>query len=696
MHKFWFFLAAISSLSFIASSCNVREINNSSTYIKNYNFANEHLSEITINKVSKINSDYEAIMHAPLIEWKFTNKAKFDSINNNFYESSFKYLNFGLASSIILHLNNGEIKEYSKDNIVDFPSNSNSKFGIIQTYNDEQNNINSHDFFENLSKATKVEFILKKYYYVNYKNEKVNRLINASDYWNSLKKDFDNVNNLFDSYYINRPLKEDFTNNIVFNNSHNSPYFKDFLLNEIPNNLIFNPLPFENQENNIKTFLFSSYYILNSNELDKQVFFKNEFYPNYNFRFSENTLKKIIFKYNSFPIDNSIYNFKQSELFKQNLVSEIQYDTLNQSQKTDVDNNPLSYGITYQNSNSLSNNTNKIFLNKNLNDINKEKNNFLFLSLFYGNDYFKDLNKNFYNLNSLKFRNYLIEAINIFSFNYLNNNSTYFNSISPQNLVFKNSFRDIKISDLVDNVNVDYIFDKNKLIFLNKYELENNYQRNLIDNYEALKNPYLSVIKVNMTTLIDNFYNEFQINKNEKIVGTLPIFDEYSYSKKLLYDQISKIINSLDERLNIQFEFCKKNSKEYVYQYKDLTFQNNYFSFYLLNLLTDKNIDLKNVIDNLKEVNNIDFNNITIKPLIKIKEIYESSTNNLDFENKINNLTINEQFIFLKAIDYLLQIPLAINSISINMPKKVLVQIQFIKPLNDLGYTKFQDIETLI
>ncbi|WP_029512651.1 OppA family ABC transporter substrate-binding lipoprotein [Mycoplasmopsis iners] len=709
-------ISSLTTLPLIATACNIREASSSKTYIKEFNSANPITNNYLINKVKRVETDYEALLHSPLIRWEFNGKAKYDSLNKTFFKVSTKHLSFGLASRITLTLKDNSVYVYDSDEVDNFVLSANDRTGIKQIYSENERNINSQSFFNNLSKAKSISFSLKQAFYVHNNSERSGDFIAYSDYWRSLQNDWDNSQNLFANYAIKQPNITNFATGITFELLENSnTNLASFTLEEIPNNLIFNPMPFyESSENlRLEDIKFASPYLLAYNSFDKQIFHKNEDYPVVNFKISDYKLEEVILKYNPVPIDISTYQLQLVEAFKQNLISEADFNLLNSTQQNEINNNTVIYGLNYFSQNNSFTNGNKYLINLESLQTNNPKYNNAFKKAFFG-----DLINGEINQLNLNFRNLLSMLINPYALQKINNFDNYWNSLSPQNLVFdaidSYQYKSAKIAEFEDYINNLYFENTstNDLIFVNKYDFEKQYQANVLNLEKALQNPKIAVLKAKMKNILDQLYTIYSLDSSEILEWEIPVFEEESYQLKQLFDWITNIYRNLDSRLKPTFKFVEKNDNSYYLKYFEETFYNSSFSNYIFSLLSNKNIPLLTVLKvNMKQdANSILFDKTftSIQMLIdilsktthkNIKEITIEDITNYKNElvNILQSLKLQDQLSLIKAIDLIFSVQANTSAYSlINQYSKQIVQIQFEKPLNDVGYTQYQDINVLI
>ncbi|UUD35576.1 hypothetical protein NPA07_01735 [Mycoplasmopsis caviae] len=627
--------------SVVSISCNnIRQVNSKDNYIKKFNKPNTYKDNFILSKVKRIDNDYESLLTAPLIRWKNVGKSKYDYLNKHFYKTSARFLEFYLAKSITLTLNDESKKTFDDDNVSD-KVNSNlssttkndqlgAQNGVVQIYSQENNNINSTVFFEALKKATKVEFELKdNIYYSDYQGKKTKYKLEAQDFETSFNLEQNNAH--FKDLLDNYSLKDfSFSDNKLTFELNDETKLKDktknielFLTQEITNNLIFNPTPTEhynlnknNYGKNYQNICFIGYYILNKNSVDEQIFIKNNnsALDVFNENTKKNILNKITLKYNPIPSDEATFRLQSYNAFKQNLLSESNYDLFNKVQKDEIDNYSNLFGITFTLFKPSSDNTIKYFynLNPNASNIKELKFNEAFSKLFYNQKLGELLDKNnanrtFYAPHQIVFRNILNNSINQHSFILNFSHNTYWNSFSSQSMIYdskdKNSLSGDQNVNYLDDINriYDYDYDESNKEFRNgiidfkgKNGLINkSISKNKILNInEQLKSSNYDKYKEKMSQILDEFYNKNPEYKNQNIKFTLPIFSDKSTKIESIYERIVKLYNGLDSRLQIDYEYASRDSYAYFSSFQDFFSIDNSFSNYLFNLISLKNNSL--------------------------------------------------------------------------------------------------------
>lgn len=728
-------------LPVIAISCNVREAVDNTTYIKTFNHENFVKRNFLINSVKRVENDYESLLHSPLIKWSFNGKARYDSINNQFYQTTSKYLTFNLAQRLKLYLKNDVILEFSNDSVNSSTNFTNSKSGIEQVFNSNDNNINSPLFFNSLKDAWKVEFDLRfDLPYVNNKGEKVNLNVNENDYWTSLQSKWDEVRLLFNNYGLKEPEKNDFNQSVSFelSDKNSNDSIENFLLNEIPNNLIFNPLPsnYENLFNGeygkkVNQVYFTSPYVLYSNEFNKQIYLKNLNFASKKFVENNFKLNKIVFNFNPVPLDETTYQLQALEGFKQNLISEVDTRYLNYSQLNEINNLPALFNVTFATNIDSKSNPMKYFWNL---DYLKNSDDEFTKKILFGIENSNEDKDNYFNIKRFQFRNILISLINPYSLIKLLDKTQYWNSLFPQATKLDgndvDNYRDKVLFNYLDEINEIWtlFLTKDSLNKVNSYQFKENYEANILDLKESLKTKNFETLKKEFIELLNYFYELYQLNSTLKLNIDIPIFSSENTKEKNLYNEIAKIINSIDSRLNVSFFFADKNDKTNIFKYSTFIFDNSNFSSVLTNFLFNNNdltllnnlILFRKNINVFKSINSLESASKNLNYIFDILDKYFDSsfwsqifTNNIlnDYLNSheldLNELrkkiisdlqtwSVRQQLDFINAFNYFIGSFVTNESyVQTNIYNREIIQIHFEKPLNDLGYTQYEDIDVI-
>ncbi|VEU77936.1 OppA family ABC transporter substrate-binding lipoprotein [Mycoplasmopsis columbinasalis] len=740
------------------TSCNIREAAASNIYIKKFNSPNNLKTDFVINKVGKVTNDFESLLHSPLLKWTYDGKAKYDSINKQFYNSSLKYLSFGLARLIILVNDKKEENVFLQDSVQTNNHLSTNETGIKQVFSDNKQNINSEFFFETLKKAVEIRIQLKNnILYVNNNGEFIKGLgVRAIDYYTSFKNDWDNTINLFTTYQLETPKAEDFVDKsssistITFRSLNTvKPELSDFVLNEIPNNLIFNPLlssdknPFgADYGKTLDKTLFTSPYYLAYNSFEQQIFKKNPHFVDSNFVKNSKKLEKIVLNYNLVPQDLSTFQLQQMEGFKQNLVTEVEYNVLNSNQKEEVDTLPVLFNLTYATDAKDYSNSVNLFWNVSGDfETNEQLFSKAFGKIVLGNIYDQSLSgeeSEFFFPKRFELRHLLNLITNPNTFQKLINNRKYWNNVILQNAnlnsVDSESFSTSKLIDYESFVNnfYDLNFATKTISFISDFEFEDAKNAALLSAADALKSPYFSEFKTRIIALLNFFYDYYHFDKQEKFSWTIPVFATKNKEIETILTLILNNIKSIDERLEPRFEFFAKTNKKTPFVLQKMHFENLAFSNIFASLLFRSDLFfwaylLKArdfVVSNDKEFtswSDLKTNGLlSFEPIKKVymwietnfkPEVFSTSETSLatllshsknlktitdlklDFANFLKTFSRAEQLDLIKVVNLIFDGQISIDSyIQANSYSKQLIQITFEKPLNDLGYTQYQDI----
>ncbi|CBH40729.1 OppA family ABC transporter substrate-binding lipoprotein [Mycoplasmopsis agalactiae] len=729
-------LLPIVALPSLAISCNIRNDRSRFEYIKSINEPN-YIKNVITNSNKPIENDHESLLSAPLIRWKTSGKAKFDNLNKKFFSVTSKYLEFELAQKINITLLDDKVVEYSKDSVK--PYSKLSDTGIVNVTTDEEGNINNPLFIKHLKRAKKVDFVLKDgIHFVDKNGNKTGMLVKNEHFWNSYnyKNNLNELQNITSEYGIEQ-LKAEAP--LTFVNSNNTKSKMDhFVTKVLTNNMIFMPL--FSAETNDSNALFASPYVINSFGIDKAVYIKNNFYAKQLFVKDERTLKKVILKFNPVPIDEPTYRLQTYNAYRQNLISEASYNLFNDTQKEDIENNPKIYGLSFAFTKKSNENVNKYFYNSNLNK--DFIANDAFSKLVF-NTYKTGLNRNsfinLYSPRSLTFLSIINNLMNQYTATKLLGNNTYWNSFMPQSLYFDTeSNSDDYLFNLINDINrirFNYHNDgefKTKTIefsdFLNNnLDLKNDsYDGNkILDVDKQLKTSNWNLFKYLMKKLLDKFYEENSELQSQKIEWVIPIFSQKSQRIDNYYQKLISFIKSLDSRLNPSYKYVSPDESNYLYSYNSYALVNNSYAENLFALLDLENSSILTNIAVLQHYYDKKMNKPPFyEDILKIDKILKklisqnwaasilSSDKSLnlssllntyskdiktfksEFINKINSqFNKTEQFALLRSVDDLLIVRQnETNYLFTNDYEKIIVQYFYTKPLNDAGFTYYQDI----
>ncbi|WP_029513564.1 OppA family ABC transporter substrate-binding lipoprotein [Mycoplasmopsis primatum] len=738
-------LLPLLGLCTIASSCNIRDARSHNEYIKSINAPN-YINSSIINKNEFITNDHQALLSSPLIRWKRYGKPVFDKLNKKFMSVTNKYLEFNLAKKITITLENNKVIDYFNDDVA--MHNKLSDTGVVRVYTKEANNINSIQFIEDLKNAKKVEFTLKDNVFYSDKNgHKTDIKIKKNDFWNSYiyQNNLKQLNSILNEYNL-KPIKPNEPLIFEADNSNNKKMHQ-FVTKFITNNLLFTPLYSSKPDE--KNMLFSSPYVLNQYSIDKAIYLKNNNYVLNSFSQNDRNLKKITLKFNPVPIDEATYRLQIFNAFRQNLVSEADYNLFNNSQKEDIDNYSKIYGLSFAFTKSSNENSNKYFYNLNLaNPENKRFNDAFSQFIFKAKkNQLKPANAQYlYSKEAMTFLNAVNNIMNQYVATKLLGHETYWNSYMPQSMYFDtNSNESEKLFSNIDDINRiemhyfdgnNYEFNKH-IIEFKDFNIKNSslksqaYKDNkILDISKQLETDKHGFYKDLINKLLDDFYQKNLEFKNQKIEWTIPVFHKKNIYIHQFYDYLISAIKKMDDRLAPNVEYVSNhNSNDYIYSFNSYNLVNNSFSENLFALL---DLNFNSLLMNIAFLIN-EYEDKSQKPLFysQIEKLYEllktlisgnwktQTTdlikiksqnilkdlllmNNKEYKNFKNNFiteinkkykTKNDQFILLRAIDNLLMIKQnESNYLFVNDYEKIIVQPFYLKPLNDDGFTYYQDI----
>ena len=724
---------SLTFLTLTSLSCqNIREKREKDTYIKQYNRENFYKNkDFYYNK--KVENDFESLIHNPLIRYEYQDNINYDNVNKTFIHPTRKKLSFNLIEKIILSIKGETDKEYNNDDKDLFlpPQNKNLGYnsGIISYFSKNKSNINHPDFLKNLQRAYKIRFVLKKdIYFINNKGEKTNKELSPKNYLKTFAKNLKDFQEIMNSFNLNYKTTLNSKGNFLDFEQKNINYANkmvSFLNNQIITNLLFNPTYLEENENN---YFIGNYY-LKENTLNSQTFhINNYFYLN---KSTKNKLKKIILKYNPLPLDRETFSLQSFNSYRQNLISETDFDHFNKKQQNEIYYNKKLYGLNYQ----LKSSTNNIPINTFYNFIFDNKNsikfNDIFSELFYGLDKKeiiegKNILKTYNQKNQYLFRSILSLMINKITYLKKLNYDNLWNSYVPENLeldgndIENSSYK--KAYDAKNYLSSEYGIDGN-LINENNYKKSFYDYKNLIDIFKQYQGINFEKTKEMLNKIIDDLYAEKNYDKNQKIEFTIPIFENENDDLKQIYDILISLFKKIDKRINPSYEFVKNSDDQYFINYQKISLVENSISNFLKQMFFENNnswllmltfIEEDKLFGNelIREIKNFknDFLKKQTNVFDKLKGIqlkkgfslkrYLFSTNEeyYEFEQKLDTylkkLTSWEQIKLLLQLNNLVRIPFNTQNYS-NSEKyeQILVQNYLIKPINDLGYTQFQDIK---
>lgn len=700
LKKYLFFSPLLISFVPFVSCQYIGEIKDKSIYIKSFNKENYFLtSKLELNTFNKIDNDTESLLFAPIISYNYYDKMIYDNVNNEVKQSTKKYLKLNLIDALILEFDDDTTQVYNNSYYSDF-NQSNKNEPIIKLTSSDIFSINNEKFISNLNKAKKIKFIIKDINYVDKSGNKTNYKLRAEDFIINFSKEANKkeINKLLEEYAISFEIE----NEILVLNSKNN-LAGNFIFEQMIKNMIFNPVStsmlkdknivIDQFKPNLDEMLFLSSYILNKNTIEQQVFIKNFNSPDQEFNDSKNTLTKILLNFKSTPLDDETFRLQTFKSFRQALVSEANLNIFNSSQIENIKNNSSIYGLQPKLNYISNSNINKLVLNYEFDSNKKFDFNNYFSKLVYGSEIEKLTEHNIKNFvfsdtKSILFRNYLINSINVQQFIKLATNNDYWLSQSnPSTDISEGNSSYKKLSDAYTWANQQYVFSRNlkEVITVNPIDYKYYDNSDLIIDYEQLlRSPNYDFIKTEINKLIDEVYLQF----DEKISFTIPYLRTNSSIIKQIYKNIEQNINNLDKRLDVKFVEVEET---YFKQY------NSFIKFLNIEYINDsyseliKNYDL-DAIKIFVQKSDISSKCEILSHFSKFIQDKQENFNELLFEF-IKTLSSLEKAKLISELDMIFNS--FINptcSTNINNFSYEIVQNDYIKPVNDLGYEHFQSI----
>ncbi|WP_025755579.1 OppA family ABC transporter substrate-binding lipoprotein [Mycoplasmopsis cricetuli] len=663
------FLLSIIVTSVASFSCiKTNQVKPNNQYIINFNSPNPYQNgNFKIHENRKYQNAIEKALFAPLIKYSSSGNLIVDKINNKITQPSTNYLSFYLAKSIKLYFNENKTLTYINDKYLPIDDFSEQKFIVFGTSKDITS-INHPNFWININNANKIEFSLKDLNFVTKDGKKTNYKLHAKNILNNFtQKDF----NLFNTKYgIN--LKVDNDKLIIENKSNKAKFFIE---NELMQNLIFNPKVLNSTDPNFNE-LYLSPFLPTKNTINQIQLIKNNFIETSNDNKFANKINIIDISFAPTPLDIETFRVQQFRSFRQNLISEVNFNVFNSYQKNDILEKSSQYGLRdlVQN-NFLKIRQNWIYKTK-INE-NKPK----YFNDVFENLYFKDKNLS-YQFKYWISRLYSKFALfNNFGYDY------YWNSLAlPETKLNNNLNEESTFENLNDAyiwTTIQYIDNFSKINFVDEknYYFEN---KNILNFEKQFQNIHFDKIKQYLKQLIDQFYLKNSVFKNKKIKFQYPIDKNINQTEfKIIFNYV-KLLNSIDERLEVEVLKLSENEinngnffiEKFNYQYLNnsleefikLITENEQFSVYL----NKKNLNL-----NYEILSN--FN------LINEKNLHQFINN----QNKFNQIKL--------IIELNNLIPLPISFIAFDPTKsinKILVQPYYQYPLTKDSIVNFEDIIT--
>ncbi|MDD1359073.1 OppA family ABC transporter substrate-binding lipoprotein [Metamycoplasma hyosynoviae] len=561
--------------------------------------------------------------------------------------------------------------------------------------------------------------------------------VDTKNFFNYQKiEEYKLVGNSAITFDISSPINNiDFFNNLFIYSNYMDAIPYDFLQEKYAkrsNDSLFSDKSFAWFYEYGRTYdstLYASYYYVAKNSSSETKLYRNENFYSSDLKWQElKHLNEIVYKYNEIPSPNETYNIQQYNLFKQNLVSNLNVSTLNADQKEFIFKNFEKFNLNYTRQFEKYKLHSKIFLNY-LPSANEFYFNDLFACLYYGSNA-KELTKKQGNIDFnpeiIVFQNLINRVINPYVFiSLLQKNSEIWMSQAPSDIkinaqnIFSSNYENLK--DALVPIN-------NQIVLKNTNgKIENNSQFSLYDNkqkindvkafsnnFEKYKSIDFENIKSNITNIIENFYAKHPEYKTQNIEWQIPIAAfNLSQSIKEFVKTIENIYNQLHPKLKPKIvliddyykydEYFKKNKS--IYKHIDFTLSNSSSNDYLKKLLSINNYEMVKLFNKIVKVNGNQAVFKNLKKLLEEKpELIEKIINaeELDInKNKfevflndyLNKLSTSDTLHLINEINNLISYTLSFeNNVQTDSFSKIVYQNYIYKPLVYDGLEYFQDI----
>ncbi|ADE19997.1 OppA family ABC transporter substrate-binding lipoprotein [Mycoplasma crocodyli] len=731
-------IACASSSMFFVSCSNPGKTRKIDQYIKSFNYPNTLKSNnyaFSENKI--IENDTENLVFAPLLSYEYKDKVIYDYVNSSISVPTKKILRLNLLKDIEvfwdeINIKTNKLEEkkqiYNSDDynlsLTKPDIGINYSTPIITVESLSTQSINHRMFLNNIKRSKRVKFNLKdSIFYSDSNGNLTSYKLLAKDFLVGInqQKNSESWKKIKNSYGVDL---SDQNNSLIMNNNKNLLDF--FISEQLIKNLMFNPIStlkisetnstFDSYSPTLKEALWISDYILNKNELNKQIFIKNFNSPNKSFAESNNNLSKIILNFNSISIDNETYRLQAFKSFRQNLLSEVDYDIFNSLQQKEINNFPDAYGLTLQlNNSSLTSNINSQY---NLHFDKSKKYDFNnAASLLIYDTALKDLSNNYdisnftNNKFSFLFRNYLKGLINYSGILNIINHKNYWNNIALPTLIMNgkdneySSYKSANDAHIWVNKDTQFLYNSSEKIITTDFDFEKNINslESLINNIEKIKSPNFLIIKKQLDLLIEDFYIHYNLAQDQRIELTIPLFSQSNDFNNLATKSLNNLFKTINKKLIVTFKLADDS---YIKFNNSLVSKVNYS--YISNSI-DSYLEL--ICNNELLCNSLfNFNLFSLEQYKKFKE-YFLDRSNLTYQKVANNeknkrelisslktffktLTNFEQVEFINELSLISTSPISLNVINTSSSfKKVIVNNKLEKPLNDLGFNRFQDIK---
>lgn len=672
--KMFFLFSGITTSSLVAFSCTrPSQIKPANHYVQSFNLANPYSNgSLKLHENKKVTTQIQKSLFAPIFKKHAIQNLVIDKVNSLVSRPSFEFWRLYLAEYIKVHFDNSTELTYSNDDYdleQKYDLKLNQKNYVLPVLSQKINSINNAQFIENLNKAQKIEIKLKDLSYQDYTGKNTEHKLQASDL---LKNITPEIANLFEQQYGVK-LKAKNATLIIKNPKHLAG---NFIVNQMIENLLFNPTPVSTQkEINYKNDFYLGYYIPKVNQINKIELIKNTNSADNIFNSSQNNLNQIEILYNPTPLDEETFRVQQLRSYRQNLISEANFNTFNTSQKSDILQRSSQYGVReILNQNSLSSNQEWLYT-INLEPNKKSKFNKVFENLFFNSQY------------SYKLKWLISRLYSKFSIMNAQGYPYFWNSLALPNLQIKNNLNedsDFTTLDKAYNWATREIFS-NKQGYQNIFyeDLKINYFENtkLLDFSNQLKHPFFNKLIEQINEIVNQYWIENKYNKNEKIIFVLPILNTLTSKQKEILKNYSTVLNEINHFDVTTQNVSKEEMQQYnwIYSLNKLNYEDNSISTYIKTLWDTSEI--------LPYLSN-QYLNENYPVLNSLKEL--NLENVLSF---INEKNLYEQIILLNELDNLIPLPISVlNYDQYKSLDKKMIQKYYEYPTNRSGIVSFEDI----
>ncbi|AXE60663.1 hypothetical protein DA803_00970 [[Mycoplasma] phocae] len=476
---------------------------------------------------------------------------------------------------------------------------------------------------------------------------------------------------------------------------------------------------------NYQNRLYSSYYFISANESNEINLVRNKDY-----RPPENDLEKITIKYNSIPISTSTFGTQMYNAFSQNIVSSLNFNTLDVNQKQEILTQYTQYNISYSREIKKYQPHNKII--NNLLPIAQEHYfNNTFSELYYGvklNELNEQLSfDKITNSNALIFRSLINNLIN--QYGLIEKNDDIWLSQAPEDINILATSSGINyhfLRDALINISKPYVALENNnnqiQIVKNNYQFKNKDYANEINNHNIsnkLRAHNYQIIQKHLNRIIEDYYQKnpnaedikfdipikaFAINANlrniiEKISSIFSQINPHLKPNIVLIDNFDQYEEYFLKNKSIykenDFTLLKANTQEFILS--EILSENTNILFFISSLdnyqFNDQQIfkEMKKYLAFLK-TNNLNFNAKTIKEFSSFFKKNKQQINNLTI-NYLEKLKLEDNINFINDINNTISYVISFeNQIANETFDKIIYQKFIKKPIAFDGLDYFQDI----